>query len=342
MFPSLKRIILIPIAAMTMVLPFHGCMTGSEIPNELSGSFVDRNGTAEAGTKVSLYRSDRIPGQGPDSLPVAFTQTDAKGGFRFQAMARGTYSLLAEKSGARAFQDSVIYTGTSYDVGADTLKAPGALVGRILLVRPDDPRKALVQVLGTNIYVNVDSSGIFNLTDMAEGRYRIRILIDSANYVPQYRVVSIRSGMTDTLQEVIEPFYQGPPRLSDIKAEAFPDGTIRVTWNKAKSGIAFTYAVFREAMGYKAYSGSALQYFLTDTVFIDTVYSKTPRKGQIFPDPASEVYDGQYPYEDTTAYPFRYRVMTFPSSSNDGSDQIMVNVVAIPPTTVKDTTKTLP
>ncbi len=314
-----------------------GCMTGSEVPNELTGILVTPDGSPQADVRVSLFASDAVPG--PDSAPVAMVRTDARGRYRFRNLAEGTYNALAEKAGSRAFRDSMSVTDRAgFDAGTDTLKAPGALIGRIRLEPLDSPRLALVQVIGTDIYVNVDSSGRFALTHMAEGVYRIRVAVADPDsyYIPEFRVVEIVSGRTDTLAEVIEPFYIGPPRPSGIRAEALTDGSIRVTWNRTRSKDPFTYALFREASDANVMSGNALRYFLTDTVYLDTVYSRTPR-----PDPygfqptgmSAGVYGGQYPWEDTVAYQFRYYIIIFMDNSTANSPRSpMVHVTAIPPT----------
>lgn len=309
-----------------------GCMEGSEIPNELSGMVVDTEGRPQVDAAVSLYRSDAIPSVA-GSGPAATARTDGSGRYRFDDLAKGRYNLLAEKAGARAYRDSLAVTG-SQDLGADTLTAPGALAGRVQLVAPDSPRLALVQVLGTYIFVNVDSAGHFLITDLAEGRYRIRVFVaDTTLYVPEYRLVTIRSGRTDTLPETLEPYYLGPPRLTGLRAEALADGTIRMTWNRARSRLPFNYAVFREAMDAAGGNGNALAYHLTDTVYIDTVYSRTPRPCPFGFPPGSEAYNGQYPWEDTTAYGFRYRVRLFdPNASEElGPPSDFARVTAIPP-----------
>lgn len=318
-----------------------GCMTGSEVPNELRGVLVAPGGAAQADAQVTLYRSDAIPG--PALKPVATARTDAAGRYRFEGLPAGTYNALAAKSGSRAYLDSlVVAPRAEIDAGTDTLKAPGSLAGRVRLEGPDNPRMALVQVIGTDIYANVDSAGWFALTHLAEGAYRIRVFVADSQYVPEFRVVRIRSGASDTLAEVIAPYYMGPPRITGLKAEALTDGSIRVTWNRARSKDPFTYAIFREASDANVRSGNALRYFLTetDTAYIDTVYSRTPRPDDLGFDPVAhwEVYRGQYPWEDTTAYRFRYYIMLFDlaASYEAGPMSGMVHVVAIPPASIKD------
>lgn len=325
------------LAAMSALAALAGCMTGSEVPNELSGILVTPDGSPQADVRVSLFASDAVPG--PDSAPVALVRTDAQGRYRFRNLPEGTYNALAEKAGGHAFRDSMLVTDRAgFDAGTDTLKAPGAVVGRIRLEPLDSPRLALVQVIGTDIYVNVDSTGRFALTHMAEGVYRIRVAVADPDsyYIPEFRVVEIVSGRTDTLAETIEPFYIGPPRPSGIRAEALTDGSIRVTWDRTRSKDPFTYAIFREASDADVMSGNALKYLLTDTVYLDTVYSRTPRPDPYGFKPAgvgAEVYGGQYPWEDTVAYRFRYYIVIFMDNGTDSSPRsTMVHVTAIPPT----------
>lgn len=310
-----------------------GCMEESGNHTELTGTIVDTEGRPQADADVSIFRSGAIPtGAGGGALAAA--RTDVHGRYRFDDLPRATCNLLAGKAGARAYRESLAVAGTVQELGADTLKAPGAIAGRVQLVAPDNPRLALVQVLGTGIFGNVDSSGHFQLTDLAEGRYRIRVFVaDTALYVPEYRVVTIRSGRSDTLPETLEPYYLGPPRLTSLRAEALPDGSIRLIWNRARSRHPFTYAVFREGMDAAAGNGNALANFLFDTVYVDTVYSRTARPDPLGTPPGSDSYNGQYPWEDTTAYRFRYRVRVFDTDASEelGPPTDYAKIAAIPP-----------
>lgn len=317
--------------AFAACLGLNRCMTGSEIPNEISGTMVDAAGQTQAGVLVALFRSDLVPGQAATADPVASVTTDAKGQYAFLNIQPGGYNVLASKSGSRAYRDSLYLNAGRVYAGSDTLKTPGVLAGRIKLEPMDSPRLALVQVIGTHIFVNVDSAGWFALTDMAEGRYRIRIFVADSNYVPEFRVVGIRSGKTDTLPEVIEPFYIGPPRISGMQAQALPDGVIRISWNRSRARQPFTYAIFREENDTPFMSGNAMNYLLTDTVYLDTVYSRTPRPDPFGFQPNSGVYAGQYPYEDTTAYKFRYRLMIFNAGGEEVATSDYARAIAIPP-----------
>jgi hypothetical protein len=341
MSPSPDRTVRLWLAALAIACAFHGCMTGSEIPNELKGSLVAVGGAVESGAKVSVFRSDLIPRMDSNSVPVASTRTDSAGRYRIADLPPGSYTLMAEKSGTRAFRDSLVITKSGFEAGPDTLKSPGALSGRVRLEPPDNPRMALVQVIGTDIYVNVDSTGRFDLTDMADGKYRIRVFVSSPDYVPEFRVVRIQSGRMDTLPETIAPFYIGNPRVSGLKAEALTDGSIRLTWHKSTSSAPFTCAVFREATDSYFDSGNALRYDLTDSVYIDTVYSRTPRPDPLGFDPVRNagIYGGQYPYEDTTAYAFRYHIVVFGEAT---SATEFARVVAIPPLAGKGSSPAAP
>lgn len=296
-----------------------GCQTGSEIPNELRGRMVDANGKPVAGAVVVLYAVDALPGSEPVSADTV--RTDASGSYAFPQVAPGNYNVIATGPDQRALRDSVSMDGNGLDVGTDTLRNPGSLVGRIVLQPKEDPRKALIQVLGTDIFVNVDADGYFRLEDMAEGKYRLRLMV--GGYTPLYQAFRIRSGREDTLAQALEPFFVGIPMVTGLKGEALADGSIRLSWNAVHYADMRAYGVFREPADAVVLSGNAMALVVGDTVFTDTVYSANPRPDPFgFPrnnDP-DNAYGGQFPIDDTTAYRFRYRVVVYSKSSDTGTE----------------------
>jgi hypothetical protein len=325
------------LAAVIISFTFYGCLTGSEIPNEITGTLVGPDGQVQSGAVVSLFPFDLIPGEDSSSDVTAAVETDAQGHYRFQDIPTGTYNLLAKKADTRAFKDSIVYDTRSYKAGVDTLMVFGALTGIIRLQKWDSPRKALVQVIGTDLYVNVDSSSRFTLTDMPAGKYRIRIFIMDGEYVPEFRVITIRSGVTDTFPEIISPYYTGEPQMvTGLKSQALPDGSIRLTWDRIDYKEPITYAIFREPMDAPYGNGNAMIYSYSDTVFIDTIYSYSPKEdllGWEREDWPNTPFGGQWLYNDTTAYRFQYKVWTTNTNSQLlGSPSIFTKVTAIPPT----------
>lgn len=334
--PEIKSAILASVfAALALTLPFYGCLTGSEIPNEIEGSLVEAGGSASIGARVSLIPADRIPGADAPPLPVVSVEADADGRYRFSKVPAGTYNLVASNRGLSVFRDSIFVDRNSgRNVGRDTLDIAGSLTGLVLLEGADNPRIALVQVIGTEIYVNVDATGRFTLTDMPAGRYRIRVFVSGDDFVPEFRVIEIRAGKADTLAESISPFYQGQPYISGLTAVALPDGSIRLFWKPTRYSKPFRYGVFREPMDVTWMSGNAMAY-LTDSIFVDTIYSESPR-----PDPLGyprerwpEIpYGGQFPLADNTAYRFQYKVWAFNNEGQTlGTPSAYVKVTAIPP-----------
>jgi len=307
-----------------------GCQTGSEIPNELRGKMVDVNGKPAAGAVVAIYDVDALPGIG--QLPINSVRTDEHGDYAFPEVAPGRYNVLAKESDQRALRDSVFVNGSGLDVGTDTLRDPGSLVGRIVLQPSDDPRQALVQVMGTEIYVNVDADGYFRLEDLAEGKYRLRLALQG--YTPLFQAFRIRSGHEDTMAQTLEPFFLGVPMVTGLQAEALADGSIRLSWKPVQYANFMAYGVFREPTTSVVQSGNALAMVYGDSVFVDTVYSANPRPDPFgFPrnvDPMN-AYGGQFPIDDTTAYRFRYRVVVFSRSNEESVFSDYVFVTARPP-----------
>jgi hypothetical protein len=323
-----------PFAAAALLLSAlvpGGCTGGSEVPNELRGTLVDRQGNPVAGAQVALFEVNAVPGSG--TAAVALARTDARGSYAFPQVPPGTYNILARESGLGSLRDSVSARGEALSLEADTLKPSGGLTGTVALQPGRDPRLAVVRVLGTDIFVNVDSTGHFRLDDLAEGKYRLQVSVYDSGYVPLYRAFAIRAAAADTLADTLRPFFTGIPGIAGLKAETLPDGSIKLTWNKVDYADMLGYGIVREPADAVVLSGNAMAY-PTDTVFIDTVYSANPR-----PDPfgfkmeygPNSVYAGQFPSTDTTAYRFRYRLAVYSKDGQPGRFTGYVYATAHPP-----------
>ena len=195
---------------------FPACNTtegGTEIPNELTGKeFIAGKGPA-ADADIRLIPVGYVPGASDSGKGVLTAKTDAPGRFSFEDAAPGQYNLIASKEGLHSFRDSVSVSAKGLQLEADTLKAPGSLVGRVALQPQHSNRTAMVQVLGTTVFVNVAVNGEFTLADLGAGRYRIRVSSIEEGYVPLFRECDIRAGQTDTLADTCGPSSPAFPSL---------------------------------------------------------------------------------------------------------------------------------
>lgn len=155
-------------------------------------------------------------------LPMAFLQdpsedtagspasrlasADANGRFTFDSVPAGEYRIEASCGNESVASQAVTVAkdgGRSLEVGSRRMQAPGGLSGT---VRFSDGRRRpfLVQVYGTGKVVNGDSAtGSFRLFPLAPDTYRIRISSPIDFQAPEERDVSIRSGETSDLGEIL-------------------------------------------------------------------------------------------------------------------------------------------
>jgi sulfatase modifying factor 1 len=250
-------------AAILMAVALSGCIIGgkedkplgSEIENELGARIYLADGTPAAGATVKVYPVNQSPVAGlPKSSralgPVFATRTDAKGRYALDSLPRGEYNILSDKDGEVAYQDSVFIAGTKASILSDTLRDPGSIAGRIVMQPQDDLRSATVELLGTNVFVNVDAEGGFTLGGLAAGLYRARAVTTAEGYTPTYFPVQVASGHEDSLPAPIILTYTGIPVVENIEA-SFDTlrGEVRLSWNSVKYANLQQYVVYAGSAG---------------------------------------------------------------------------------------------
>ncbi len=286
-------------AALILAACLWGCQrsptSGTEIPNELVGHEVIAGKGPAADAEIRLIPVGYKPG-GPNdenSLLTYKTRTDAAGRFSLENVQPGQYNILAMADGLKSIRDSVPVTVTGSDLGIDTLKQPGTLIGTVALQPNHSPRTATVQVLGTNLFVNVDQAGGFSLPDLAPGQYRLRVETSTPGYTVLYVPVEVRSGRVDILPP-LEPYYSLVPVITGLRAESSRDGCIRLSWDPTSYPNSDGYLIYRDSAEAILPSTAPIAR-VQKPRFIDTLYSRTPKAGQ-------------YSFADTVIREFTYRV----------------------------------
>jgi hypothetical protein len=269
--------------------------SGTEIPNELVGREVITGKGPAADAEIRLIPVGYMPGgpNDPGTQLTFRTRTDAEGRFALSGVTPGQYNILAMKDGLKSLRDSVPVTEAGADLGTDTLKLPGTLIGTVSLQPNHNPRSATVQVLGTNLFVNVDQGGGFTLPDLAPGQYRLRVETSLDGYTILYAPVEVRSGRVDTLP-ALAPFYALMPVITGLRAESSTDGCIRLSWDATDYPNSDGYLVYRDSAG-PILPKSTLIAWVQKPRYVDTLYSWTPKAGQ-------------YSFEDSAIREFTYRV----------------------------------
>ena len=253
------------IAAGAIAMWLTGCLIGgkedphgSEVENEMSARIYLADGSPAAGATVRVYPVDHNP---KDATPKASaaqglvfsTKTDAKGRYSIDSLPRGEYNILSDKDGEVAYQDSVFIEGSNSKIASDTLDDPGSITGRVVLQPGHDTRSVTVELLGTNIFVNVDEAGRFMLSGLAGGTYRARATTTFAGYTPTFVPIKATSGRSDSLGAPIILTYTDIPLVESITA-AYDTVTGRVSldWKPVQ------YANLREYVIFAVNSGSIL------------------------------------------------------------------------------------
>ncbi len=321
------------IAAFLSALFLANCQDGgSELPNELHGKVVTVNSLPAAEVEVGLYSVDYIPADSGGSRLAWTTRTDASGKYAFRNIPSGRYNLVGSRDSLGFFRDSVSVAGAA-DIGRDSLGLLGRLSGTVRLQPQDDPRNVVIQVMGTDNYVNVGADGAFTLSGLAGGTYRLRVFVSLPNYVPLYRDIQVRAGRHDTLQPPLEPFYSGIPVVTGIKATYdTASGVARISWRPVAYPSLLTYLVYRDRADAVDLSGIPLNNSrLTDTVFYDTLYRR-----QIHPRVLNDTSGG---WDDTASYSWEYRVRVKAANNTIGEPYEAAALRTISPANLSTTVR---
>jgi hypothetical protein len=162
-----------------------------------------------------------------------------------------------------------------------------------------DPRTVTVQVLGTHVYVNVDSAGRFILDDLAQGRYRLRLETTEEGYTPTFEEVDVETGNHRILPDTLHLTYTGIPSVTGLRVVLDTlAGVARVSWNKARFASLESYMIYRDPRD--ALDPARQPIALTrDTFWIDTLYP--PRLD------GYGLATGQFPAPQALAYRVKVR-----------------------------------
>jgi hypothetical protein len=128
--------------------PFGGGTEGGNV----SGVFINDDGSASAKVTVLLIPSDYNPGAADQHNPIVASTTASDGSYTFDHVTHGSYSIEAAHtvSGQRSLVTGVIVSGEDIRIPADTLRVPGAI--RVFLPATADAATGYVYVPGTTIY----------------------------------------------------------------------------------------------------------------------------------------------------------------------------------------------
>jgi uncharacterized protein (TIGR02145 family) len=310
----------------TVVIAYITCTSDSKI----SGT-VDTTDTGIS--KAIIYNPDLTPAVGAivklfqanDTSKVAVKQviTDKNGSYTFKDISSGHYNLYAEKGNLVAYQDSVTVLDDTVLINNDTLESARKITAIVGMQPNHNPMGVTVQILGSELYVNVnDDDGFFTFDKLAKGTYRLKLETNYEGYTTTYKTITISQATPDTLSDTLWMIYTGIPVVKGITS--FYDtleGLVKLKWNRTTYKDLQEYLIFRDPADGLVLS--TVPILLTiDTQYVDTIYRKT-------------AVTGQKSFSDTSSYQYKYRVAIRNNSQQTGISYRYNLVKAVPPSLVK-------
>lgn len=291
--------------------------TVDETDTGIVAMLYNPDGTPAIGTNVKIFKvSDTT------KTPILEVISDEKGNYSLSGLSMGTYNIYAENGSLVAFQDSVKVLEDTVLIKDDTLETPINLSGIVGLQPNHDPRTVTVQVLGTDIYSNINESGYFTLNRMAKGNFTLKLSTTLDNYTATYERITISKDTRDTLPDTLWLIYTGIPVVEGLKTSYDTiSGVVTLLWNATKYRNFQDYLIYRDYFDSLNMSSKPIA-FTTDTVFRDSIF-----------DIANSI--GKFSFSDINDYHFKYRVVVRNNSQQEGLSYKYIGIVAASPQKVK-------
>lgn len=253
----------------------------------------------------------------PDSVVVLSVLSNNDGIYKLDKslfIANTSYNLFAEKDGKKAYKNNAL-TSTSTTandtVAPVTLDITGSISGYILLQSPHSNTQAILFIQGSNRFVRPDSSGYFLIDSLAPGNYPVHIIAEPAGYKSFDTVLTIHSGICDTLSQPIKLSTNLVPVVDNFTIDYDPVLMLAyLSWSHPTTDVK-GYRIYRSINDsvYELLNEDSLP--LTDSFYVDNVYK----------------------FKDSTAS-YVITAIDYNDNESDRSTVLLINVVSA--LTVKD------
>ena len=161
-----------------------------------------------AGAVVQVWRPDDTT-----KIPVAQVITGADGSYSLPTINDGVYRLVARKASEQlvSMQDSIYTAGGHLQVQNDTLGKAGMATGYVKMVGDDNPGSVTIVVMGTDVLLNVDRDGKFQIDNLASGTYRLRLSTALLEYTTTQVSVKLDFSKAVVLDTIVMNYAGIPP-----------------------------------------------------------------------------------------------------------------------------------
>ena len=260
--------------------PTAGKGSGTETGNAMViGKLYYKNGNPAANATLHIRKKTVLAdttGAGLHKVLVdtaAAVTTNDTGGFTIDSINPGLYVIEGAKDSNVVLIDSVTVKSKDSTVvlPPDTLRPAGALKGIIYLSEGGDPRKVFILAFGIDRFAGVNLNGSFKFSNLAEGRYDLRIISSLDNYgVLDTFGISINSADTANLDTIRLPFTGIPTPKNVVIAYDTLRQIVTLTWAKADTALAKSYNVYRRNVGLNTILARINTSPVADTVYRDS------------------------------------------------------------------------
>jgi len=275
------------IVALMGFLYFYGCgnkptqdtgNTETENTAAVMGKLVDTTGNPVANATVHIRKKTTLAdtsgsGLGKILADTATVTTDDTGGFIMEKIDLGLYVIEGAKDSDMVLIDSVEIKekNTKKQLHPDTLKHAGALKGIVYLSEGGDPRKVFVLAFGIDRFASVDTNGMFKFSNLAKGRYNLRLISSLNDYgVLDTSGVQVMSANTTDMDTIRLPFTGIPVPKNVVITYDTLKQIVTLTWAKADSSHVKGYNVYRRNVDSSAILARINVSTITDTLYRDS------------------------------------------------------------------------
>jgi hypothetical protein len=205
------------LALLTMQCVIPNAGNGSDVGNSLvAGALYNTDGSFAKDAIVHIRPKNFLPDISRLTLAKRLARTDSaitntSGRFTFDTtLDTGAYVIEAIKGNNAVLIDSVVVRSkdSTVHLPPDTLKPMGAIKGRITLSEGGDPQKVFICAFGIDRTVNVQLDGTFTFSNLAEGSYTLKLILELDRYgsldTGNIKVTSAETTDVKTLMPLID------------------------------------------------------------------------------------------------------------------------------------------